>query len=115
MKKIMIALVLCTLTLLAHPPGSVELEFDSESKLLNVLVPHSVNDASRHYITKLIVDLNGKKVVEQKFRSQTDDGEQRVLYTIHDATEGDKIKVTAFCNISGKRSSEITVTVTEEE
>ncbi|MGD8978683.1 MAG: hypothetical protein PVH23_01265 [candidate division WOR-3 bacterium] len=115
MKKIMIALVLCTLTLLAHPPGGVEVEFDPESKVLNILVPHSVNDASRHYISKLIVDLNGKKIVEQRFRSQIDDDEQRVLYSIHDATEGDKIKVTAFCNISGKRSSEITVAILEDE
>lgn len=115
MKKIVLAMLLCVLPLLAHAPKGVELEFDSETAVLSVLVTHGVNDASRHYISKLIVDLNGKKIVEQKFRSQVDGEEQRVHYSIHDAREGDKIKVTAFCNISGKRSSEITIAVLEEE
>lgn len=115
MKKMMLTFVLCMLPLLAHPPKGVELDFDSETAVLNVLVTHGVNDASRHYISKLIVELNGKKIIEQKFRSQINGEEQRVHYSIHDAREGDKIKVTAFCNVSGKRSSEIAVVAPEQE
>jgi desulfoferrodoxin (superoxide reductase-like protein) len=115
MKKIVLATVLCLLPLLAHAPKSVELEFDPQSGILNVLVTHRVSDASKHYIYKITVELNGEEMVEQKFSSQTNTDEQDVLYSIHDAKEGDKIKVTAFCNISGKRSGEITVVAPEKE
>lgn len=115
MKKIVLATVLCVLPLLAHAPKGVEVEFDPQSGILDVLVTHGVNDASKHYIYRIIVELNGEKVVEQKFSSQTNADEQNVLYTIHDAKEGDKIKVSAFCNISGKRSGEITVVLPEKE
>ena len=113
MEKIIIALVLCAVPLVAHSPKSVDVEFDSETRILNVAVTHSVSNASKHYVNKVIVELNGKKVIEQKFSSQTNEEEQHVLYSIHDAKEGDKIKVTAYCNISGKKNTELTVMAAE--
>ena len=115
MKKLIIALVLVSVPLLAHSPSSVEAEFDPETRILNLEINHPVNNPTRHYVSKVIVELNGKKIIEQKFGSQTDEEEQDVLYSIHDAKTGDKIKVTAYCNISGKKSSELVVATPEVE
>lgn len=108
-----VALVLLAVPLMAHSPKSLELDYDADTGVLNISITHSVNDASKHYVNKVIVELNGKKIVEQKFRSQTDEEEQQVLYSIIDAKEGDKINVTAYCNISGKKKADLTITAAE--
>lgn len=110
-----VALVLLAVPLMAHSPKSLELDYDADTGVLNISITHSVNDASKHYVNKVIVELNGKKIVEQKFRSQTDEEEQQVLYSIIDAKEGDKINVTAYCNISGKKKGELIITAPEGE
>ncbi len=115
MKKILVVLVLLVVPLVAHSPKSPELEYDVEAGLLNVSITHSVNNASKHYVNKVVVELNGKKIIEQKFRSQTSEDEQKVMYTIIDAKVGDKISVTAFCNISGKKKGELTISLPEAE
>lgn len=110
---LMVALVLLAVPLLAHSPKSLELDYDFETSVLNISVTHSVNDASKHYVYKVVVELNGKKIIEQKFRSQTDEEEQQMVYSIIDAKEGDKINVTAYCNISGKKKGELVITAPE--
>lgn len=101
------------LPLLAHPPKGLELAFDFDSRILTAQIMHSVKDASKHYIYKVIVDLDGKKIIEQTFKKQVDDGLQQVTYKVIDAHEGSKITVTAYCNISGKKSAELVVTQTK--
>lgn len=115
MKVLIITLVLLAVPLLAHTPKSVDLEYDSETGILNASIIHSVNNASKHYVNKIIVELNGKKIIEQTFKRQVDDEVQMVMYKIIDAKESDKIKVTAYCNISGKKNGELIVTAPEEE
>ena len=106
---IVVQAVLIALPLLAHPPKEMALEFNADSSLLTVEVIHSVKDAAKHYINKVVVELNGKKVVEQTFKRQVDDELQHVTYKLIDATEGDKITVTGYCNISGKKNAELVV------
>jgi desulfoferrodoxin (superoxide reductase-like protein) len=113
MRMLIVTLVLLAVPLLAHSPKSLELDYNSETSVLNISVTHSVNDASKHYVNKVVVELNGKKIIEQKFRSQTDEEGQQMVYSIIDAREGDKISVSAFCNISGKKKGELTVTAPE--
>jgi desulfoferrodoxin (superoxide reductase-like protein) len=113
MKVFIITLVLLTVPLLAHTPKSVDLEYDSETGILNVAITHSVNNASKHYVYKVIVELNGKEIIEQKFKRQTDDELQEVVYKVIDAKEGDKIAVTAYCNISGKKKASLEIMAQE--
>jgi hypothetical protein len=47
------------------------------------------------------VEINGEKMIEQKFRSQIDCKVQRVKYIIIDVQTGDEIDVGEGCNISG--------------
>jgi desulfoferrodoxin (superoxide reductase-like protein) len=113
MKRLMIALVLLAVPLLAHSPKSPKLEYDADTGILSVSITHSVNNASKHYVNKVVVELNGGKIIEQKFKSQTDEEEQHVEYTVIDAKVGDKISITAFCNISGKKKGELTISLPE--
>lgn len=97
-------------SVLAHPPKSLSLEYDSDSDILTVDVMHSVKDAAKHYVNKVVVKLNGRKIVEQTFKRQVDEEVQQVTYKVIDAVEGDKLTVTGYCNISGKKSAELIVT-----
>jgi desulfoferrodoxin (superoxide reductase-like protein) len=110
MRFIIIALALFMMPLLAHPPNNLNLKFDTETGVLSIAITHSVNDASRHYIKKVEVELNGQKIIEQSFMKQSDNEEQQVLYKIIDAKKGDNIAVEAYCNISGKKKAQLVVT-----
>lgn len=102
--------LLIALPLLAHPPKGLELAYDADSNILTVEITHSVKDASKHYINKVVVELNGKKIIEQVFKKQVDDELQHVTYEVIDADEGAKITVIGYCNISGKKAAELVVT-----
>ena len=86
-----------------HPPSDVGLEFDPVEHLLVVTVNHGVKDAAKHYVNKITVELNGKGIITQEFKSQDNTDLLQVMYKIVDAKPGDTITVTAACNISGKR------------
>ena len=98
----------------AHPPKDMELNYSTQDHLLKVKVLHFVKSPAKHYIDKITIALNGEEIISQKFKMQGSDGEQEVVYTIVDAKEGDKISVTAFCNISGKRQKTLDVISIEE-
>jgi desulfoferrodoxin (superoxide reductase-like protein) len=93
----------------AHPPDAVDAAFDLESHVLTVEVEHGTRDAAKHYIDKIEVELNGDKIIEQKFGAQIDGHLQRAIYMIADAAIDDEIKVTAHCNISGKKRASIKI------
>ena len=63
-----------------HAPGDLELAFDWDTHTLSVHVDHRVQDAGRHYVDKITVEVNGKKVIEQTFRSQVDEAHQEAFY-----------------------------------
>ena len=64
---------------------------------------------------RIVVELNGERMIEQKFRSQSDSTIQLVEYNIIDAKAGDEITVIARCNISGQKKAQITVAEQVEE
>jgi len=89
----------------AHPPKDVKIEFDPESKMLMVTAPHDTKDATKHFIGAVEVELNGEKIIEQKFKSQVNADMQMAHYWINDAGAGDTLVVTAACNIAGKKKA----------
>ena len=93
----------------AHAPGKVALGFDLEEQLLEVNVKHQVNDGAKHYVDRVSVDLNGKKVIEQTLYAQQNLKDQTLVYRITDAGVGDTISVTASCNISGKKKASLKI------
>jgi desulfoferrodoxin (superoxide reductase-like protein) len=113
MRIMILGMMLLAVPLLAHRPTGVVLDYDSETSILSISVTHSVNNSSKHYVNKVIVELNGKEIIEQKFKRQTDDELQEVVYKVIDAKEGDKIAVTAYCNISGKKKASLEIMAQE--
>ena len=102
-------LLLASSSAYAHAPAKVDLEFDLDEQLLKVSVQHQVKDAAKHYVSQVIVELNGKKIIEQTPKSQESLVDQKLIYRITDAGDGDTIAVTAGCNISGKKKASIKV------
>ena len=109
-----VAVMVCLLLLAfsaayAHAPNNADLEFDLDEQLLKVRVQHQVKDAAKHYVSQVIVELNGKKVIEQTLGSQESLAGEKLVYRITDAGVGDTIAVTAICNISGKKKASIKI------
>lgn len=100
---LMLALSLLVSAAWAHPAKDVKIEFDHDSKMLTVTAFHDTKDATKHFISGVDVEINGEKMIEQKFRSQLDAQAQKAHYWVNDAKVGDEITVTATCNIAGKK------------
>jgi desulfoferrodoxin (superoxide reductase-like protein) len=98
-----LVVVLAAGSVWAHPPKDVKLEFDPATKTLQVTAVHDTKDATKHFIGTVEVDLNGEKIIEQKFKSQIGVDAQKARYWINDASVGDTLAVTATCNIAGKK------------
>lgn len=94
---------------LGHPPSEILLEFDIAEHLLKVTIVHAVSDSSKHYADRITVELKGEKMIEQKFKSQSDRKTQVAEYRLIDAQLGDEIVVTAVCNISGQKKAKLKV------
>jgi hypothetical protein len=56
-----------------------------------------------------IISIGGKEIIRQEFNSQTNDKSQEAVYLIRDVRNGDRIEVTAYCNITGKREEVLEV------
>ena len=118
MNKIIFALLVVLFApavLQAHPPKAITVEFDNGTKELAVTISHYVDDPVRHHIEKIVVELNGEEIITQKLKVQEIKGEQRALYLITDAVEGDSISVTGYCSIAGKKKVTIDVVAPENK
>ena len=106
---LVLVLLLSINAVFAHPPSGLELEFDPIEHILTIVILHPVKDFSKHYIYKITVELNEKEIIRQEFKIQSNKEEQEAIYMIIDAKEGDKITVTAYCNISGKKKETLEI------
>ena len=101
--------VLCfaiTLMAYAHPPSDISANI--KGRHLFVDIQHSVSNDKAHYIVKVEVFVNGKKVITQLFSSQ-EGNLQKPEYYIPGLKKGDTVRVVAYCNLGGKKSTEIRV------
>jgi len=90
---------------LAHPPSRINAVFNPETKVLELSILHQVGDPQGdHYINSLTISLNGKVVIEQVFLSQFTQAEQKALYLLNDAQEGDVIEIKAVCSKFGEQT-----------
>lgn len=112
---VLLVVLILPATMQAHPPKSVDAEFDCETKVLAVNISHFVDSPSKHYIDKIVVELNGDEIITQKLKAQRTKQEQEAQYMITDAAVGDTITVTAYCSISGKKKTVIDIATKVEE
>lgn len=105
MKKrlVLISFIVISALSFSNPPTAVDMKFDEKTKKLKVDVTHLVPNEERHFIEKITIKLNGKTIIDQYFKSQTDKKEQEAEYTLIDAKKGDFLEVEAECNINGSK------------
>lgn len=99
----------------AHPPNEVELTFEEETAILTVGVSHMVGKPAKHYIDKVVVELNDEEIIVQRFIIQGSDAKQEANYIIPGVKAGDIISVTAYCNISGKKNKILQIEKPQDE
>ena len=103
---ILIILVSCfVFVATAHPPRKVVLNTDHKSKLLKINISHTVKDTETHFISKVIITLNGQLLEEKTFTKQSTAGKETITITVDEMKVGDKIEVECICNKSGRKKA----------
>jgi hypothetical protein len=96
-----------TLTVKAHAPADVSLNYDSNTEVLTTTIIHGVG-SNDHYINFVYISVNGTMVVNAEYDSQPSSTSFSYNYNIT-ANEGARIQVTATCSIGGDKTECIIV------
>lgn len=96
------------INVIAHPPIDMSLEYDIDTDSLIVTITHETPAPTIHYINKIDITKNEVLFLSEEYTSQpTND---IFSYTFNpDASFGDFIEVTAYCNIQGILTRSITI------
>lgn len=90
----------------AHSPDSMiaSYSFRNWEFILDVSISHPVSDPNSHYISTVVVQINGSTELTETYTSQpSEDGAHYLYYNIT-ANTNDIIQVTATCNEGGSIS-----------
>jgi desulfoferrodoxin (superoxide reductase-like protein) len=93
----------------AHPASKVNVDYNLEDQILTVTVEHLTKDVNKHWIDQIVVELNGKEIIQQIFGFQLDQEKQKAVYFIPDVKNGDEIVVISRCNVYGKKKTKIKI------
>ncbi|MCX7956738.1 MAG: hypothetical protein N2643_02440 [Endomicrobia bacterium] len=94
---------------LSHPPSKINFDFDMDKKKVIVTVEHKVKEPTDHFIDKITLSLNGKKIIEQVSSLQINNDVQIYEYLIPELSENDKIIIWSNCNKFGSLKKEFVV------
>ena len=86
----------------AHKPDSLNLGFTSPNTL-NLIISHPVDDPTSHYISSVVIQINGSTVLTESYTSQPDDNWWEYRYNTT-ASTNDRIEVTVTCIEGGSVS-----------
>ena len=89
--------------LLAHPPSQINIQYDPVTQLMSLDIIHPTQDAENHHIKLVEITLNGKWIIKQEFSVQTESLKHQTAALLVLAKPGDKIDITAVCNVFGKK------------
>jgi len=95
--------------LYGQAPSNVILDFNKETRFLDVKYEHQVGDATQHYIAEVKILLNEKEIIVQSLISPDDNNGGSVVYKIIDAKPGDEIKVQLKCSRAGSKSASVRI------
>ena len=112
-KYIFVCMMLVSISILAtigaaHPPQDMVLEYDLETSTLEVTITHNTPGPTLHYVNKIDIEKNGELYLSEDYDSQPTTASFTYSYTV-EASIGDELKVTAYCNIQGSISKSLTV------
>lgn len=117
MKKIILLLnsfLVFNIFLFAHPPSEINIEFNLKNKEVKVIINHNVKNTTDHYIERITLLLNDKKIIEQISSVQIDNARQIYIYIIPELKHKDKITISAKCNKFGTLKKDFVVKNEEE-
>jgi hypothetical protein len=103
-----LSLIILPQSALAHNPGNMNLDYNFTAQKLNVTITHNVVDPNNHYIENVQIWKNNNLIVDQDYTSQPSTSSFTYSFDIS-ASDGDVIKVTATCSISGDITDQLTV------
>jgi len=92
----------------AHSPSDLNLTYDIDTQKLNVTISHQVANPDSHYIYSIEIIKNGNIIKTHNYDNQPDTASFTYTYDVN-ATIGDIIEVSTFCNQGGTRNKQITV------
>lgn len=101
---LVLILVLAAQIVFSHPPKKITADYDQATHILKIVVEHDTPDGEKHHINKIQIEKNGQEMLLQKIAFQFDLNEQKAIYFISDVKEGDEFKITAHCNVYGKKT-----------
>jgi len=110
MKKVilLIAILFVTSNLWAHSPKKLELIYAKGTKELSIKAAHKVKDVKKHYISYVLITLNGEEIKKVEYTEQTSKKSFTVKIPL-DAKVGDIIEVTAKCNKLGRKTGTLKI------
>ena len=92
----------------ATPPTDIVLAYDNATGQLSATITHPVPNPDAHYIRNVLVQLNGRTVINADYTSQPTKDTFTYTYPIQ-AQPGDTISVTATCSLFGSLTKSMTV------
>ncbi len=92
----------------AHTPEDMQLEYDFGEQNLNVTITHNTGDPNTHYIEQVDIKKNDVLYLSEQYSSQPTTSTFTYNYTV-ETEDGDVLKVTAICSISGSITRTLTV------
>lgn len=93
----------------ADAPKDVKIEYDSNAQTLAVTITHKSAFPSFHHIKTVEIKKNSAVISTNKYDTQPKDVPFTYTYKVT-ASAGDKLEATSTCNLSGSKTSTITVT-----
>jgi len=110
MKKVilLIAILFIVSNLWAHSPKKLELKYSKEAKELSIKAPHKVKDVTKHYISYILVKINGEEIKKIEYTEQTSKKSFMAKIPL-DAKVDDTIEVTAKCSKLGKKTGTLKI------
>ena len=93
----------------ADAPQDLKIEYDSGAQTLAVTIAHKSSFPGFHHIKTVEIKKNSAVLSTTEYDTQPAESPFTYTYKVADA-QGDKLEVTATCNLSGSKTATITVT-----
>jgi hypothetical protein len=104
-----IAILVQGIPVSAHNPSANSISYHYINQQLSVTFNHDVTDVNTHYIHQVVVEVNSVVVLTRDYTSQNTTSSMSAVYNMT-LVDGDNIRVTAKCVISGQYTQELELT-----
>ncbi len=92
----------------ADAPKDVTVKYDSGSQTLSVIITHKSMFPGMHHVKTVEIKKNNMVVSTTSYDTQSKDIPFTHTYKV-EAAKGDKLEVTATCNLSGSKTATLTL------